>query len=605
VYCKPWHALKKLQLRLVGTGLGGVGPSFGKSGASAMPSAATQMGPWYADTYAATPKPNIPRAGSVVAISQNILNAPRRLFNTAAFFSSNLSTITDPAEGAADEASSVVGAAGDWYINTTITALPAGTWTYSVDVELVSGAADVRIGNNSAMAAKTISGTRSTISTTFVTAGAALSLIILRNGSGSATTFKIINARLHSGSSDLGVDVLDGHMYFGPNMYDNQPTYAAGELTLNASGKFGVVQFPASTTLTAYTALALGKKKAVPGGQIQAFLSKITAYTDFAACYTDANATPGGQFNAITVTAGSNAAGLWQQTLNQWDTITTRYDAANFHVFMEDTKAHTQASASKTASIRDLFVHIAVSSGIYAKYTFSTIALWTSALTDAGVYQAVAATKARAALSGITSIGTSKWATAEGDSLTSNTGAAAGSYEFIGGPSLSPAGNGIAKSLPSATLQGAAGSNSLQGRLATDLAVIPTNKQGRTYIYSMLIGRNDGSGWGTAANYAAAVAAHIATVRVAGGYDKVVLCTILPSTLAGFNTWRNAVNTIFTGVGWAAANGVDAIADFAADATMGPDAAASDATYYPDGTHPSNAGQAILGPIWAAAVNTV
>jgi lysophospholipase L1-like esterase len=88
---------------------------------------------------------------------------------------------------------------------------------------------------------------------------------------------------------------------------------------------------------------------------------------------------------------------------------------------------------------------------------------------------------------------------------------------------------------------------------------------------------------------------------------KVVWSTVLPSTRAGntggggFNAQRATLNTSIRGD----TSFYDALADFAADATMGPDAAASNATYYSDGTHVTLAGHQILAPIAATAINSI
>jgi hypothetical protein len=66
---------------------------------------------------------------------------------------------------------------------------------------------------------------------------------------------------------------------------------------------------------------------------------------------------------------------------------------------------------------------------------------------------------------------------------------------------------------------------------------------------------------------------------------------------------RNTINAIFTGAGWAAANGVDAICDFAADPTIGTDAAGNDTTYYSDGIHPTQVTHNIMQSIYAGVVN--
>lgn len=77
--------------------------------------------------------------------------------------------------------------------------------------------------------------------------------------------------------------------------------------------------------------------------------------------------------------------------------------------------------------------------------------------------------------------------------------------------------------------------------------------------------------------------------------------TILPrsqlATPPTFNADRATVNT-----GLRAALG-SRVVDFAANATMGPDGASDNVTYYQDGTHPTVAGHAILGGIAAAWIN--
>ena len=76
--------------------------------------------------------------------------------------------------------------------------------------------------------------------------------------------------------------------------------------------------------------------------------------------------------------------------------------------------------------------------------------------------------------------------------------------------------------------------------------------------------------------------------------------TVTPRTVGGFNTARNTVNPILrTWVG----SYCDAIADFAADATIGADAHASDVAKYGDGTHPTNATQIVMESIIRPVLN--
>ena len=83
---------------------------------------------------------------------------------------------------------------------------------------------------------------------------------------------------------------------------------------------------------------------------------------------------------------------------------------------------------------------------------------------------------------------------------------------------------------------------------------------------------------------------------------KVVLCTLLPSTASGgFNAIRNAANALICGD----TSFYVVLCDFAAEATMGLDATASNTTYYSDGTHPTAAGQALLATLMTAALAKV
>jgi hypothetical protein len=372
-------------------------------------------------------------------------------------------------------------------------------------------------------------------------------------------------------------------------------------LTLNASGKFGLVQLPAVKTLTAFTAVAVGRRKANPNGQLQAFLAKAGAHTAFSACHSSSTTPPG----PITQYAGANTiyvdSGLWTYKNDDWHTITTRYSTPNYTVWMEDMVFATGSAAGHTATVADMFVGITSSVSVFAKYDLNAIALFDRALTDAEVVNVANTLKIRAAKNSIL-IGNSRFLVAEGDSITFGSGSAGGGYANLFGVNSNPTVNGRVYAVANSTLNGYL---PVSGRLSLARGMVPAQKNGRLYIYSLLIGRNELVGYpGGVAAYAAAVTAYLATVK-ASGFDRVVLATLLPSTLTGFNVARNALNAIYTAPGWAAANGIDAICDFAADATMGADAAASDAALYPDGTHPSTAGQTNLEAIYRATINGV
>lgn len=566
-----------------------------------MPSGA--LGIWYADQYQTSPRNAVPNAASATSVSSNLVSAPRHLFNNGAYFSQNATTIVDNATTAPDgltEASTVVWGNTDSYVKTVTMTLPAGTYTVGIDVKTTdSSTVSFRMGPNGSMVTKSANGSWQSFSTTF-TIGSLQDPNVIFVRSANTTTpanLAICNARVFAGSSDLGADIMRGHMYFGSTNYDTaQPTYASGVLTLNAGGKFGTVQMPTSNSLTAWTAIVVGERLAAPSGQFQPFLSKIQSYTAFSALYAG-SVGPEMQYGGANPILDDN--NLWQYTNNEWHVITNVYSSPNATLWLDDVPLVTGSSSGLTASIQDLWVGVLNNTGIWSKYAFNAMALYNRALSSNEIRQAVSTLKSRASRSSIT-LNTHRILLAEGDSITWGTN----TTNVIGYPgrfavNSNPIANGVNRAVPGSTLA------NIISRASADDAVIPGNKNGRTFIYTLLIGRNDLVGYsGGATQYAADVASFLAA-RKAAGWDKVVLCTVLPSTVANFNTQRNLLNAIYTGAGWATAHNIDAICDFAADATMGPDSAASNATLYGDGTHPTDTGQNNLEVIYRAVINAL
>lgn len=125
----------------------------------------------------------------------------------------------------------------------------------------------------------------------------------------------------------------------------------------------------------------------------------------------------------------------------------------------------------------------------------------------------------------------------------------------------------------------------------------------RRYILALLIGTNLDTSNPT--TFAASVADYC-QARVAAGWDNIILGTIPSRTdgnMADFDTaYAQPYNAIIKGAGWAEANGVSVIADYAGDARIGGTGAANNATYFSDTVHPTAAGYAIMGPILASAI---
>lgn len=109
----------------------------------------------------------------------------------------------------------------------------------------------------------------------------------------------------------------------------------------------------------------------------------------------------------------------------------------------------------------------------------------------------------------------------------------------------------------------------------------------------LMAGINDIAGGATAASVQSNISTYVSD-RTTAGWDAVYVCTILPSTTltAGEETVRNDVNA------WIRANVTNYI-DTAGDPRLDD---ATDATYYSDGTHQTQAGAAVVAELMHAAV---
>ena len=122
-------------------------------------------------------------------------------------------------------------------------------------------------------------------------------------------------------------------------------------------------------------------------------------------------------------------------------------------------------------------------------------------------------------------------------------------------------------------------------------------------IVFLFLGTNDLTlGSRTSAQIYADLQTMCGSIRANSG--EVIVTTLLPNNAwnGTQQTTRNDFNTLVR-TNWASF--ADGLADFAADATMGPQAAAANTALYPDGLHPSPLGHSYLAPIAAAAVQAL
>ena len=132
----------------------------------------------------------------------------------------------------------------------------------------------------------------------------------------------------------------------------------------------------------------------------------------------------------------------------------------------------------------------------------------------------------------------------------------------------------------------------------------------RPTVLTVLIGAND-LGDGTYASAEAWLDRLWAYVAVFKAQNvKVAVGTVLPicmPQMPGYNNTHAARRTVVnTAIREAVGSKIDAVIDYAADPTIGPDAAACDAKWFKDGLHPTeyaSGGQGIMARVYTRAVD--
>ena len=518
--------------------------------------------------------------------SANLFNGSRRLFTNSAFWTSIGASISDSGvtdwDGTTDASTATF--TGNWTLSPTdvnLYRLPSGTYTIAVYAKSNTGA------NQQFSFTKDNTVTRSNVQTatsawqrfsyTF-TGSPTLNQVGMCSTDGSTgAMLQFSDLELYAGSTDLGPQPYVGHMYLGQSAFDTRPSYSSGAIDLSTGG-WGTIQFGSATTIKNVTVIALASKVSA-GSSYQGYLSKIQNYNDFSAVT---------QVNAVATDFKLTqypTKNLWNLTGQGWHAFGGRYDGTNLDTWLDDMMMFRKAVSLGSVSLRDYYVGLVNGTSLPTGYKIASIAIWPRALSDSEYRSAYAMLVQRASVSGITATPAARIYVAEGDSITAAPTTPL-SYAYRFGPNANPTVIGEDIAVSGSALA------DMNARAANLDAIIPPNRSGRKFILSVLIGANGIDTPG--------LATYLDARRAAGW--KVVLCTILPRTADGFNALRDAANTTMRG--WVGVH-ADAIADFAADPTMGPDAAAANTALYSDGTHPTDAGQTILESIIRPVINAL
>lgn len=139
----------------------------------------------------------------------------------------------------------------------------------------------------------------------------------------------------------------------------------------------------------------------------------------------------------------------------------------------------------------------------------------------------------------------------------------------------------------------AIGGTRIDQAASTDLIGLDYDKiAGVRNIVTLFSGTNDIAQGASAATVQSRIQSWC-SARYAAGWNKVVVATILPRNVVGFETVRITVNT------WLRANYLtfcDGLADVGGDAVIGNASNLGNTQYYSDGIHPTALGHTLMQP---------
>lgn len=573
------------------------------------------VGVWHASDYTTSPRRSIPNrvTNPSAVMDPNIMVAPRRNFSVSNLWIKSSCTMTDSDQAAPDgsmEASTLTrGTAAAWQMYAPTVTLTAGTYTMACSVKwLGTGDPTFRIGPQSATSIlKTADGTWQRFSSSFTVSAGTTGWALYAPVATSIANFAICDVQLFAGSSDLNTtwatlkplalrnaDFMVG--YHGNNQVLGG--VASGVITYASTGFVGL---PVSKPVGPFTFIYVAKKNAsgsttnfqtifqhpaVTGKNYDTFSvgprAPINVGSRLSSTYMDRVATEGAHPEITDSLWGANTSLGPVVGLH-------RYDGATAKSYLNGVPYQSYASVVAAINMTDFMY--GQGGGTALGWDVYAVAYWDRSLSDVECATAYAEMKA------IYSITDGASLIFEGTSITSGSGAS---------PDLSyPHRTGLLITKTAYGVNAGTINSSIAGTLPLSIALRRPSVQNiftglsRTRIVIVECGANDLRSANQDA-WLADVAACLDLYRTNG--FKVIMTTCLPGTTVNYNPARNYANPIMRG--WVGVH-CDAIADWAADATIGPDAAASNATYFADGIHPTDAACAIMAPIVATAIDSL
>lgn len=581
------------------------------------------IGDWAAANYVASPRKLVKNSVTNGANSSNLLAMPRRAFNgsnNSKFYSNSNLTVTDEASTAPDgtnEASTLVAASViAWQVQFINVLLTNGqTYTVAVSIRSLSGASQgFRFFGNGAGPDLTATTSWTRQSFTFVAGSGNQFLSLQAPAANSQANLAIIDFELFAGSSDLNVTALSaapisvqtGDAILGNTHFD-AGLGVSGGMVLDTA--IGFAQMVSAQTPTAFTVVWASNPTGASAGSSGAPMTTLLSinganWFKFCAGFTidTANTRPGGmRYNNNSIGVNNNnvitSGGSWGRNGQGVMTGAARYTGSVASMFVNGLRMQNgTVSPGAAFPFKDVVIGGVRTNNtdLPSGHSWGRVLLYMRALTDLEIR-----TAHNALVASFGPIGLKRVLGLDGTSIS----ATLPTYQSLIGPNLSPQRLMSAQAVASATIASAVSTH------VADLDQIISSGPPQTeYVLSIELGTNDLFAARAPATVASDLAAYI-DARIAAGWQKIVCHTILPrsgiggTTEAQFNSDRATLNTTIRS--WVGGR-VTVCADWAAEATMGPDGASNNATYYQaDKTHPTVAGQTLLEVVTRTAVNSI
>ena len=553
---------------------------------------------WDASNYSASPTPHIPNALGSNPVDANILRGGNRMmarFTTASSGTLTIGAGTDH-NSVASNANRFNFASGNGNLAQSITFSTAGTYTFSIWVKSNTGSSQsFRYGFSGGTLGATVQSSTATTSwqqfthTVTPTAGQTSTVFFAWSPDGTTGLDVLIDdARIDAGASPGATQPLSGHMYLGLN------GIASSGLPTVSAGKPCFAQFASNQSMSNPFTLVAFVKQTAAGSANGGIIGK------HGSTYT--------QFQLGTVSSGpyfwygysssrpSLPASLFDLNGQGYHLVWCSYNGSLIKLGVDDILIEqTEISVAAVNALDFALGEVNSAASLFYPGNMKYIAKYDEILTQANLKALREYGRGLGEAGSLDTV-----LVIEGDSISDYS-----FYNFIYPTKyvtslpekvycICPATSG--STIATATAQRATWVDSV--------CASPGSDYSRRRILSIFLGANDALTYWSAQAWCDALEVYVNARKAAqNAGDKIIVCTLLPNQNPGFNARRNAINAILAT--WVGSGKCDALADFASEATVGVDAASANATYYPDGVHPSNATHTLLGPIHQAAVESV